>query len=118
MIGANQAGGQIRLFDENRNRCTLNQTGGAMNRKRSVKITVENNLLIVRHSSRALVCCPECPAQIQMITPEEAATLVGVSTRTIYRWVEVEHPHFTETPEGRLLVCPNSLPLSISKELL
>ena len=84
-----------------------------MNRKRRVKITVENNLLVVRRSSQTLVWCPECPARIQMITPEEAATLTGVSTRTIYRWVEVEHPHFTETSEGRLLVCPNSLPLSI-----
>lgn len=113
MIGAIQGGGQVRLFDENRNRCTLDQTGGAMNRKRRVKITVENNLLVVRRSSQALVWCSECPAQIQMITPEEAATLTGVSTRTIYRWVDVEHPHFTETPEGRLLVCPNSLPHSI-----
>jgi len=113
MIGAIQGSGQVRLFDEKRNRCTLDQTGGAMNRKRRVKITVENNLLVVRRSSQALVWCSECPAQIQMITPEEAATLTGVSTRTIYRWVDVEHPHFTETPEGRLLVCPNSLPHSI-----
>jgi hypothetical protein len=113
MITANRSGGQVWLFDDNRNRCTLNQTGGAMNRRRRVKITVENNLLVVRRSSQMLVWCPECPAQIQMITPEEAATLAGVSTRDIYRWVEVEHPHFTETPEGRLMVCPNSLTLSI-----
>lgn len=84
-----------------------------MNRKRRVKITVENNTLFVRRSAQALVWCPECPARIQMISPEAAAALAGVSTRTIYRWVEIEHPHFTETSEGSLLICPNSLPLSI-----
>jgi len=84
-----------------------------MNRTRRIKITIENKLLVVRRSSQTLVWCSECPAQIQMITAEEAATLTGVSTRTIYRWVEVEHPHFTETGEGRLMVCPNDLPLSI-----
>lgn len=84
-----------------------------MNRKRRIKITVENNLLVVRRSSQTLVWCPKCRAQIQMITPEEAAKFTGVSTRTIYRWVELEHPHFTETPEGRLLICPNSLLPSI-----
>lgn len=84
-----------------------------MNRKRRVKITFENTLLVVRRASQTLVWCPECAARTQMISPEEAATLKGVSTRTIYRWVEVEHPHFTETSEGSLLICPNSLPLSI-----
>jgi len=48
-----------------------------------------------------------------MIMPDEAVMLAHVSARTIYRWVEAEQLHFTETPEGCLLVCPNSLPLSI-----
>jgi hypothetical protein len=113
MITANRGGGQVALFDDNRNRCTLNQTRDTMNRKRRVRITVENTTLFVRRSVQTSGWCPECPAQIQMISPEEAAALTGVSTRTIYRWVEVENPHFTETSEGSLLICPNSLPLSI-----
>ena len=41
--------------------------------------------------------------------PEEAPALASVSTRTMYRWVESGRVHFLETPEGRLLVCRNSL---------
>jgi excisionase family DNA binding protein len=80
-----------------------------MNRKRRIEVTVENSLMIVRRSAHAPVWCAECPTRIQMITPDEAAALTGVSTRTIYRWVETHQLHFVETEAGRLLVCPDSL---------
>jgi predicted site-specific integrase-resolvase len=57
--------------------------------------------------------CASCPAPTPLIAPDEAAVLAGVSTRTIYRWAEAEQLHYSETPEGRLLVCPNSLPISM-----
>jgi len=44
-----------------------------------------------------------------MATAEQAALLAGVSTRQLYRWVEASKLHFTETPEGLLLVCLDSL---------
>jgi excisionase family DNA binding protein len=44
-----------------------------------------------------------------MVTPDEAAAVVGVSTRTIYRWIEAEKLHFTETAGGLLTICLNSL---------
>jgi hypothetical protein len=43
-----------------------------------------------------------------MITPVDAAVLARVSTRTIYRWIEAEKLHFTETPDGLLHVCLNA----------
>jgi predicted site-specific integrase-resolvase len=43
-----------------------------------------------------------------MIAPEHAARIAGVSTRTIYVWVESGAIHFTET-HGRVLICPHSL---------
>jgi len=46
-----------------------------------------------------------------MGTPEEAAMMAGVSWRTISQWVEEGRVHFTETPEGLLLICINSVPL-------
>lgn len=45
-----------------------------------------------------------------MITPDEAATILSCSTRTIYSWVEAAKIHFSEQPEGSLLVCLDSLP--------
>ena len=44
-----------------------------------------------------------------MLTPDEAATLASVGTRTIYRCIEAEQIHFTETAGGQMLVCLNSL---------
>ena len=44
-----------------------------------------------------------------MLTAEGAAGAAGVSTRTIYRWVESGKIHFTETAEGRVLICLDSL---------
>jgi excisionase family DNA binding protein len=80
--------------------------------KRRTEITVETNLLIIRPSSaRASQLCAECPSPVLLITPEEAAVLARVSTRDVYRWVEAAQLHFTETADGRLFVCPRSLPL-------
>jgi predicted site-specific integrase-resolvase len=44
-----------------------------------------------------------------MVTTDEAAILARVSARTIFRWVEAGRVHYTETPEGLLLICPDSL---------
>ena len=53
--------------------------------------------------------CSECAAEAQMLTPEEAAGLARLSLRSIYRWVEDGRLHFTETPDGKLFICLNSL---------
>jgi hypothetical protein len=35
--------------------------------------------------------------------------MIGVSLRTIYRWVESQRLHVIETPAGLLLICLDSL---------
>ena len=53
-----------------------------------------------------------------MVTPEEAMALAGENAREIYRWVEAGWVHYTEMPEGSLLVCPDSiLKLAVKTEL-
>jgi len=47
-----------------------------------------------------------------MLTPEEAGLLAGVTARAIYRRAENELVHFTETADGALLICNNSIPES------
>jgi hypothetical protein len=44
-----------------------------------------------------------------MVTPDEAAQLCHVSTRTIYRRIETGRFHFTETQKGFSLICLQSL---------
>jgi hypothetical protein len=83
-----------------------------MGKKRTTKITIETErLLVVRHrGQQAPRWCPDCRAQTLMLKPEEAATIAAVTPRTIYRWVEAGQVHFTEAPDGWLLICLNSLP--------
>jgi hypothetical protein len=81
-------------------------------RTKTTEITVErSNLFVVRKLKRvAFARCRECATRVQFVTPEEAAVMAHVSMRTVYRWVESRKVHFTETPEGSLLVCCNSFP--------
>ncbi|HJQ24179.1 MAG TPA: helix-turn-helix domain-containing protein [Blastocatellia bacterium] len=86
-------------------------------KRRRTEITVETSLLVWRRVRRGdPLTCAACPQPSPLIAPEEAAALAGTSTRTIYRWVEAGRLHFAETADGRLLVCPHTLPISIYKE--
>jgi len=79
--------------------------------RRRIEITVETDqVLVVKKPGRAVSAwCGECNRRVRMATAEQAALLAGVSTRQLYRWVEASKLHFTETPEGLLLVCLDSL---------
>lgn len=82
-----------------------------MKRRKRTEITVETSLLVFRRSTNhAAVWCIECSSPVQLVTPEEAAVLASVTTRTVYRRVERGQLHFVETEAGTLLICPNSLP--------
>ena len=82
-----------------------------MKTKIRTEITVETHrvLLISRPAVSRTAWCPECGADIRVITPEEAATMIRVNARAIYRLVEADLLHFTEPPGGLLLICLNSL---------
>jgi hypothetical protein len=82
-----------------------------MRTKKKTEITVETDqvLIIRQRRSGVRAWCDGCAQPVKLVTAEEAATVAGVSTRTIYRWVEAEKVHFTETPDGSLLICLNSL---------
>lgn len=83
-----------------------------MTKRRRTEITVETRSLVLnRARQHAPLFCTTCSLPMLLIAPDEAAMLAGVSTRAIYRFVETGQLHYTETG-GRLLVCPNSLPVS------
>lgn len=82
-----------------------------MGKKRRTEFTVETTRrFILRRGGRSVRgWCQRCAEQVDIVNVEEAAAVAGVSSRTIYRWVEAEKIHFTETPEGWLLICLNSI---------
>ena len=83
-----------------------------MTSKKRTEITIETHDVWVIRKPRqtTLGFCFECGAEAGMLQPDEAAMLARASLRTIYRWVEEGRVHFTETPDGRLSICLNSLP--------
>ena len=88
---------------------TLKQSALEMTKR--TEITIESHrLLVVRRRGGAIWGpCAECGERVQMVTPNEAAAIAGVSVRTINRWVEMERVHFMETADGLLFLCVNSL---------
>ena len=81
-----------------------------MKKERRMEITLRTERRISIKSSRALTAlCEHCGRQVQMFTPGQAALVSGLSAREVYHRVEAGEVHFTETVEGLLLVCLDSL---------
>ena len=71
---------------------------------------MEEQIRIVRRPGVSPpLSCLECPGETWMLTPDDAALAAGVSSRTIYRWVEEAKIHFRESASGSLVVCPRSV---------
>lgn len=96
--------------------CRLVVPGDSLKRKRIVRtaeVTIETEESVVLRNTKgrqtSLMWCPICRLQVEMATPEQAAQIAGVTTRTIYRWVEAERIHFVEARDAPLLICKTSL---------
>ncbi len=82
-----------------------------MGRQRKTTITVEQQEILVLRRRRRVTqrWCDGCAQQVEMLSPEQAVAVVGRSARAIYRQIEAGQLHFTETPEGLVWICLNSL---------
>jgi hypothetical protein len=81
-----------------------------MKRRKRMEIVLEREqvLVIRRLDGSRPQNCPQCGDQSQMVSVDEAASIVCLAARAIYQQVESRQAHFTETPDGKLLVCINS----------
>jgi hypothetical protein len=79
-------------------------------KRTEVVVELDEVFVIRTRQSESLTWCAECCAYVRMLTPDHAAIIIGHSPRQIYRWIEAGKVHFSEAPQGDLLVCPNSLP--------
>lgn len=89
--------------------------------KRRTEITIETDRLLVlgsgQHTAsgsherhlRPLIWCLSCADHVRPLSTDEAAIQAHVSSLTIFHWVESERLHYIESPDGLLLICPNSL---------
>ena len=79
--------------------------------KRKTKLTIETErIFVIRRSGEAerRAVCEACQEVVHLLSVDEAVTLTRVGARAIYRMVEAEELHITETAED-MLICFNSL---------
>ena len=55
------------------------------------------------------VWCAKCQKSVRTVAVDEAALLLRVSSRAIFRWVDEGIVHSVETSQGLLQICLNSL---------
>jgi hypothetical protein len=116
-----RSGRAIRSDDYNRGVCarkgfthlTAKQEGKTfMNpRKEKTVITIESYRRTRVHSGHLALTawCEKCSANSLMILPNEAAALLQITAREIFRRVEADELHFLETESEALLICVSSL---------
>lgn len=86
-----------------------NRKGSGVGRKRR-EITIETErLLVISRHGNPILWCGRCAREVVMLTVDEAAMMTRSTSRTIFKLAEAGRLHFTETPEGRLLICSDSL---------
>ena len=78
--------------------------------KKRTEITIETERFLVVSQRRAgtILWCQHCGKNVPMLTVDEVATTCSSA--------EANQLHFVRTPEGRLLVCSNSLALARARQ--
>jgi hypothetical protein len=100
------------IIPANITKATLCVNGGLTVRKmRKTETTIElHETIVVRGSAETWEVCAKCaPAKAIMLGPEDAAVLVGIPPRIIYRWIEAGAIHWLENETGSVMVCLRSV---------
>jgi|SRR5215472_721257 len=84
---------------------------GLLRAQRKIEMVMEQDEIVLVRRRRGAVrsWCNRCRAEVSMLRVEDASTLAGAKTRTIYRWIEAGKLHFAESDKGLVLICARSL---------
>lgn len=90
--------------------------------KRRIEIITVQEQIYQRHSFKRStpppplqVWCDGCKTYTQLLSPDLAATISGITLRTLFQWIESGQIHFVETPEGSVLICLPSVTANTSQ---
>ncbi len=75
-----------------------------MNIRTEITVKIEPFLII---SQKAKTLCPLCESE--MISPNQAARLIGCNPSAIFGWFQLGWLHFKQTPDDLSQVCRKSL---------
>lgn len=74
------------------------------------RITVQTDRLFIVRSRRVdRGWCSQCCAEVDLLSPEEAAIMTGASGRTLRESAEAQQWHFCDGSDGARRVCLDSL---------
>ena len=81
-----------------------------MTTHKRTEITVETDqVLIIRRRRSIRARCAQCGCEVDMVGPEEAGALAGMSGQTLRDSAHARGWHLSEGPNGTALVCIESL---------
>lgn len=89
-----------------------------LKKSKQIFITTEKHeIFIARNGHRAIQgFCSDCQTEVEMLNLDLAVTHSGKTVRELLELIECGAIHSTETTDGHLLVCRNSL-LAKSEEI-
>lgn len=77
---------------------------------RTTRITVETDTLLVVRRARATVAwCPQCSAQVDIITLTPDSVADPATSAELDRWISTGKLHLWHSPEGAVQICVKSL---------
>jgi excisionase family DNA binding protein len=78
-------------------------------RRIRISFRMDRVMVIRRRGACSRAWCKDCASVVNFLTPKEAASVAGVTTRVIYQWLEAGKLHYSETADGETLICLDSL---------
>ena len=77
---------------------------------RTTRITIETETFIVVRRAKATVAwCPECVAEVDVITLARDSAAEPATSAELQRWMSTGKLHLWHSPEGTVHICVNSL---------
>jgi hypothetical protein len=80
------------------------------------KITIEtDSFLILRRGNSIRAWCPRCAAEAEMVALQRTGMISDPQRPLLEEWLNSEELHRSETADGSLLICLNSLLARVHK---
>ncbi len=77
---------------------------------KTTKITVETeSLTIIRRAKAFIAWCPDCQAEVEVITLANDGTVEGISAAQLERWPDTDKLHVWAPASGPTRICLSSL---------
>lgn len=76
-------------------------------RKTNVFVKTVRKFIVHRRETEEPIFCSVCDEE--MMSAQATADFFNVSSRNIYRFIEVDKIHFIETAANEIYVCPTSV---------